>query len=100
MSYTHLALSLRRFLNHPGRVAVCCLIFFTLSIIVNGNIFRLWSMHRDYDRIESQIKDTRKSISHLAGQLKLAKDPTFIERQARDKLDMAGEDDLVFVFPD
>ncbi len=57
-------------------------------------------MHRDYDRIESQIKDTRKSISHLAGQLKLAKDPTFIERQARDKLDMAGEDDLVFVFPD
>lgn len=31
-------------------------------------------------------------------QIKQAKDPVFIERQAKDKLDMVDEHDLVFVF--
>lgn len=33
-------------------------------------------------------------------QIKQAKDQSFIARQAKDKLDMVGEHDLVFVFPE
>lgn len=71
---------------------------FAVSIVLNGNVFRLWGLHRDFDRITADIGTTRENITSLAGQLTQAKDPTFIERQARDKLDLAGEHDLVFVF--
>lgn len=98
MSYSKFAIGLRRFLNHPGKVSLCCLGVFTVSIILNGNVFRLWSLHRDFDRITHEISETRSNIATLTGQLKQAKDPAFIERQARDKLDLAGEHDLVFVF--
>lgn len=100
MSYTQFAIGLRRFLNHPARVAMCCLAIFVVSIILNGNLFRLWGLHRDLDRINAEIQQTRSNIASLSGQLKQAKDPSFIERQARDKLDLAGEHDLVFVFAD
>ena len=73
---------------------------FIVSIILNGNVFRLWGLHRDFDRITSDIAQTKTNIAGLSGQLKQAKDPAFIERQARDKLDLAGEHDLVFVFPE
>ena len=100
MSYSKFAIGLRRFLNHPGKVALCCLGIFIVSIILNGNVFRLWGLHRDFDRITSDIAQTKTNIAGLSGQLKQAKDPAFIERQARDKLDLAGEHDLVFVFPE
>lgn len=100
MSYTQFAVGLRRFLNHPPRVALCCLGVFAVSIVLNGNVFRLWGLHRDFDRITADIVTTRENITSLAGQLTQAKDPTYIERQARDKLDLAGEHDLVFVFPE
>lgn len=100
MSYTQFAVGLRRFLNQPTKVAMCCLVVLSVSIVLNGNLFRLWGLHRDFDRINAEIQQTRENISNLSGQLRQAKDPTFIERQARDKLDLAGEHDLVFVFPE
>lgn len=100
MYYTHFAIGLRRFLNHPTRVALCCLAVFAVSIIINGNVFRLWGLHRDFDRISADIQKTHQNIAALSGQLMQAKDPAFIERQARDKLDLAGEHDLVFIFPE
>lgn len=98
MMYRKFALGLRNFLNRPGKVALFCLGIFVVSIVLNGNVFRLWGLHRDFDRISTDIVETKRSIAGLADQLKQAKDPAFIERQARDKLDLAGEHDLVFVF--
>lgn len=39
-------------------------------------------------------------IGGLSQQLAKARDPSYIERQARDKFDLAGEHDLVFFFSD
>jgi cell division protein FtsB len=49
-------------------------------------------------RIQSEILLNQKELEQINLQLKQAKDPSFIERQARDKLDYANENDLVFVF--
>ncbi len=100
MAYTQFALGLRRFLNNPPKVAMLCLAIFVVSIVLNGNVFRLWGLHRDFDRINLEIAQTKENISTLTAQLKQSKDPAFIDRQARDKLDLAGEHDLVFVFSD
>jgi hypothetical protein len=100
MYYNQFAIGLRRFLNAPAKVAVFCLFVFAVSVVVNGNLFRLWNLHRDFARIGHEIQQTREGIFTLQAQLKQAKDPAFIERQARDRLDLAGEHDLVFVFSD
>lgn len=100
MSYLRFAHGIRRLLNHPSKVAILCCFIFATSVFLNGNLWRLWSLHRDFDQINLEIQQAQESIVQLKAQLKQAKDPAFIERQARDKLDLAGEDDLVFVFSD
>ena len=100
MSVRKMAISFRSFLNHPGKVAIVCMVFFATTLMMNGLLWRLWGLHRDFERLSVEITGTISDIEKLNGQLKQAKDPSFIERQARDKLDLVSEKDLVFVFPE
>jgi cell division protein FtsB len=100
MAVRRFATTFRNFLNHPGKVATLCVICFAVTLILNGLLWRLWSLRRDYARLTHEISSTQSGIEKLTEQLKQAKDPSFIERQARDKLDLVGEKDLVFVFSD
>lgn len=95
-----MALLLRRTLNYPKRVLTMCLVFLAVSVLLNGSLFRIWSLRRDHMQLQQQMADTASLTQKLEIQLHQAKDPAFIERQARDKLDMVNEDDLVFVFSD
>lgn len=98
MSITVAATNFRKFLNHPSRVAISCLVFLVVYLILNGTVFRLWSLNRDFDRLTADIQKIQGETVRLQAQLKEAKDPSFIEKQARDRLDLVSENDLVFVF--
>ncbi len=91
---------LKSFLNHPRKVFVVCLVVFIISLFLNGGIWKVWGLRRDFSTIEQQISAAQKQSSVLDMQIRQAKDPVFIERQARDNLDMVGEKDLIFVFPE
>jgi len=93
-----LSFNFRQLLNKPHKVGVICLFIFVISLFLNGSLWRVWALHRDHATILTQIENAQKQSSLLDSQIKQAKDPVFIERQARDKLDMVSENDLVFVF--
>lgn len=82
------------------KVFFFCVGIFTVSLFFNGAVWRIWSLHRDSNKIQEQILNSKTQTKALDMQIKQAKDPAFIERQAKDKLDMVGEHDLVFVFSD
>ena len=77
-----------------------CIFVFLISLFFNGAVWRVWGLHRDMATIETRILNARAQAINLDMQIKQANDPSFIERQAKDKLDMVGEHDLVFVFPE
>lgn len=87
-------------LHRPGRVLLCCLAFAFTSMLLNGTFLNLYRLQRDQALILDQIEATKYTVADLDRQLKMAKDPAFIERQALDLYDFAEENDLVFVFAD
>ena len=91
--------SIRDILNQPRLVAVVCILFVISTAILNGVLWKLWALHRDHDRRSHETLLAQQNISQLRTQLDQARDPAYIERQARDRLDLVGEKDLVFVFP-
>ena len=91
---------LRKFLNTPLKVLTACIFIFIISLFLNGALWRVWGLRRDLVTIDEQIATAQKQSSMLDVQIKQAKDPAFIERRAKDKLDMVGENDLIFVFPE
>lgn len=90
---------IRDILNQPRLVAVACLIFVMVTAVLNGVLWKLWALHKDQDRRTHETLIAQQDISQLRTQLDQARDPSFIERQARDRLDLVGEKDLIFVFP-
>ena len=90
----------RNFLNQPKRIFFLSLFVFVIALFLNGSLWKVWGLRRDYNTIQQQILLSQKQSSVLDMQIKQAKDPAFIERQAMDKLDMVNENDLIFVFPD
>ena len=90
----------RNFLNRPFKVLIVCNIVFATYLFFNGAIWRVWGLKRDQDTISEQILKANEHSKTLDMQISQARDQSFIARQAKDKLDMVGEHDLVFVFPE
>lgn len=97
---TNLGLRFRDFLNKPLNVLFVCICLFVISLFFNGAIWRVWGLRRDLATIAQQIGKSKQQSLSLDMQIKQAKDQAYMERQAKDKLDMVGEHDLVFVFSD
>ena len=89
---------LHQLLHQPLKVLSICLSFATISLLFNGGIFQLYRLHRDQATVASQIQAAKSQVIDLDRQLKMAKDPIYIERQALENYDLIDERDLVFVF--
>ena len=71
-----------------------------LNLVLDGSLFRLWKLHRDFNQLTTDITSLQGQHMQLKTQLTKAKDPAFMEREARDRFDLVNEGDLVFVFSD
>lgn len=87
-------------LNHPLRVFWFCAILAFINLFVDGSLLRLWNLHQDFQEIQTKTEDLEVRSQEMDEKLRRASDPLFIEREARDRFDLVGEGDLVFVFAD
>jgi cell division protein FtsB len=75
-----------------------CLLLIFFALIIDGTLFRLWKLHRDYDVLTSKLEEEKDRLKILEVQVLKAKDPLFIKHQARDRFDLVEEDEMVFFF--
>jgi cell division protein FtsB len=87
-------------LHRPLRVFWLCLAFGLVSLLFDGSLFRLWSLHRDQTRLYTRIDESRAQTKQLDFHIQEAQQSGFIERQARDQFDLVKEGDLIFIFAD
>jgi cell division protein FtsB len=90
---------IQRFFQHPGQVFFLCLIFLLMTLIVKGTLLRLWNLHQEVVRIQADVLTAQEKIQKLDLAIARVKDPSYLERQARERLDLVSENDLVFLFP-
>lgn len=57
-------------------------------------------MYHDQGQLQQEIQTLKARSTELRSKLQKAKDPSFLEREARDRFDLVSEGDLVFVFTD
>ncbi len=88
----------QNWLYHPSKVFVVCLGLLVMSLMINGTVWKVWGLYRDEARFKQEIIRAKADAIMVEGQMLLAKDPQYIERLAKDKMDLVGENDLVFIF--
>jgi len=89
---------LRAFLEKPTRVLFFCFIFAVIHLVFQGGLFHIARLHGEHGTMQANLIGISEDIARIERKIRQAKDPVFIEQQAKDRLDMAAEDELVFVF--
>ncbi|MBL7545453.1 MAG: septum formation initiator family protein [Bdellovibrionaceae bacterium] len=89
----------RNLISRPLVMLYLCAAFAFLNFVVNGNIYRLWNLNNEYQKMLQRMEKNQKVIAQLNQDIAKMKDPLYIERQAIEKLDLVEENDLIFVFP-
>lgn len=88
----------RELLDHPKKVFLLCAAFFIFSMLTSGLWWRLWALKADESRRVQLIQEEKQKLQKLEGMLAQAQSLKYIEKQAKDRLDLVAEDDLVFIF--
>ncbi len=92
--------SCRDLLQRPLAVLVICSVLVGSIIVLDGTLFRIWSLNRDRDRLTARIEALKISVAEKEHRITESNRPEFIERQVREQLDFVRHGDLVFVFSD
>ncbi|MES2769053.1 MAG: septum formation initiator family protein [Bdellovibrionota bacterium] len=90
--------TISRLLMSPRKVLVTCLVFALAGILLDGTLYQMWELGVEKKSMQQKISETEISIKKLQKQIRMAHDPRFIEREARDRFDLVNKDDIVFVF--
>lgn len=85
-------------MQRPLAVFVLAAMFAFIAVVLDGTLFRIWSLNRDRDRLEVRIESLKNSVAEKEKRIVEANKPEFIERQVREQLDFVRDGDLVFVF--
>ncbi len=86
------------FLHRPWVVLWTCLAIAFVNLVLDGTLLRMWSLNRDFAQLEQSSKHLKTELASLDSKIRQATNPAFVEREARDRFDLVGEGDLVFVF--
>jgi len=89
---------LNNLLQTPSKVIWLCLALVVLNLVLDGSLLRLVLLYRDQTEIQKNVSELSAQTQTLKSRLKHARDPAFMEREARDRFDLVSEGDLVFVF--
>lgn len=88
----------KEWIHSPLKIFFICAVFLLSHLIIGGNFFNLVRLKKDEKLLAQQLIDVAAQINNLKAKIIQARDPIFLENLAKDRLDMANEDELVFVF--
>ena len=92
--------TLVRFIYQPYLIFLFCLVFLSLNLVLNGTLFRVFRLNQDLKIVNNRIQHTQEQTEELKLKIKKSKDPEFIKKELRDRLDYTEEGDLIFLFPE
>lgn len=85
-------------LERPFRVIIFCFCLLMIGLVFDGSLWRLYHIHQNKKLLEARISEENNKIDMIRLQLAQLKNPAFIEKQARERLEFLEKGDLLFVF--
>ena len=69
------------------------------ALLFDGSLLRLWTLKVEKAKLAERLTDYRRGNGELKFKIaRASKNSEFIEKQAKEKLDLVKKDELVFVF--
>lgn len=90
--------TVQKLLLNPIRVGLLCVLLGFLAITYDGSLYRYWSLKSTEQELVQRISQIQIATKQIKSQIEKSKSSEFIEREARERLDLVGQDEIVFLF--
>ena len=87
-------------LYKPSFAFILCLLFLLINLVLDGTLFRVFRLSQDLKIVKNRTEHIERKNSDIEDKIKKASDPNFVEEEIRQRLDYAGDGDLIFIFPE
>ncbi len=91
---------IQEFLDRPIWVLIACFSVVCTHLIFDGTFVRMWNLHNSRKVLENRIEDIQQKNERVENRMKKLSDSRFLEREVRDRFNLVGEEDIIFIFSD
>jgi cell division protein FtsB len=85
--------------EHPIKLGSAAAVLAFVGLLTQGTLLDLWNLKTDQWKLEKRYQETLKYNEIIRAKIEQARtSDKYIGRQAREKLDLVQEDELVFIF--
>lgn len=95
---SNVGVKIANLLEKPMQVAGLCFGLLLAGLVFDGSLWQLYNLRKNHLILESKISEENDKIGKLEQQMSQLKNPAYIEKQAKDRLEFLEKDDLLFVF--
>ena len=89
---------IRLFWSRPLWVFIACLLFISIHIGFDGTLLRIWHLYGRHKELHKHIIDMQQKNAIVEEKLKKLSNTKFLIKEARDRFNLVGEGDIVFIF--
>lgn len=91
---------LKQVFNRPLWVLIICIVLILSNVMFDGTFSRLMNLVRSQKALKNRIEDLERKNTLVEERLKKLSDSEFLEKEAKDRFNLIGEEDIVFIFSD
>ncbi len=86
-------------LEHPVKIGIAAAILALVGLLTQGTLIDLWTLNSEQRKLKKRYEETLKYNEAIRAKIEQARtSDKFIGHEAREKLDLVKEDELVFIF--
>ena len=91
---------LDRWLFRPKHILIICSVVILYAVVFDGTLFKLRRLYLSQKAIDQKTFEIQTKNRVLLRKLEKLSDPKFLEKEVRNRFDLAGKGDLIFIFPE
>ena len=92
--------TIKIFFQRPFHILLICAVFLIFNLFIDGTLLHIFRLGRDLRIIQNRTHHLQEKNKEVKARITRFSDPDFIEEEARERLDFAGEEDIIFIFPE
>ena len=89
---------IKQCLDHPFWLLIFCSCVVCMHLVLDGSFMRMWHLYNSRKILENRIKDIQTKNTLVKERLKKMSDSRFLEKEVRDRFNLVGEEDIIFIF--
>ena len=92
--------NIEQWIYQPKLILIFCGILIFFNVVFDGTLFQIRTLYLQKKVLREKSEEMNTKNEVLVNKIKQLSEPKYLEKEVRNRFDLAGEGDLIFIFPE